>query len=149
MDWMDGGEWGFAEQSKKWNIAPPQYLMLPAQEVRNRIGVAEGKRAELGQTARQNHDNYWNQTAPGKHFEHQLYSEGWNVGFSDALRFFGMRSEGALGAVAAAEGGDKIGCLEIWVKKRLLESGQRGESVWIWEQGFRAGIGGFNQCVGM
>ncbi|PVH87315.1 glycoside hydrolase family 5 protein [Cadophora sp. DSE1049] len=149
MDWMDGGEWGFAEQSKKWNITPPQYLMLPAQEVRNRIGTAEARRGELAQTARQNHDNYWNQAAPGKHFEHQLYSEGWNVGFSDALRFFGMRSEGVLGGNVAAEGGDRIGCLEIWVKKRLLESGQRGDFVWIWEQGFRAGVGGFNQCVGM
>ncbi|KAH7330186.1 glycoside hydrolase superfamily [Rhexocercosporidium sp. MPI-PUGE-AT-0058] len=149
MDWMDGGEWGFVEQVKKGNISPSQYLTLPSQEVRNRIGAAEARRGELAHTARQNHENYWNQAAPGKHFEHHLYSDGWSIGFSDAQKFFGMRSEGALGGNAAREGGDRIGCLEIWVKKRLLESGQRGEFVWIWEQGLRAGVGSFNECVGM
>ncbi|KAL2067416.1 hypothetical protein VTL71DRAFT_1841 [Oculimacula yallundae] len=147
MDWMDGGEWGFAEQTKKHNITPPEYLTLPAQEVRNRVGAAEDRRAELAHTARQSHEDYWNRTAPGKYFEHQLYSDGWNTGFSDAETFFGMRNQGGL--TSATEGGDKIGCLEIWVKKRLWESGQRGEFIWIWEQGFRAGVGGFYQCVGI
>ncbi|CAL3964140.1 unnamed protein product [Diplocarpon coronariae] len=149
MDWMDGGEWGFAEQTKKQNIVPPPYLTLPAQEVRHRIQTAEAQRQQMAHGARQNHDHYWDSTAPGKQFQHQLYSDGWNVGFSDAQRFFGMRSEGALGQRAAGEGGDRIGCLEIWVKKRLLESGHRGEFVWEWEQGFRAGVGAFNQCVGI
>ncbi|PBP18787.1 putative glucan 1,3-beta-glucosidase [Diplocarpon rosae] len=149
MDWMDGGEWGFAEQTKKQNIVPPHYLALPAQEVRNRIQNAETQREQMAKSARQNHDNYWNSTAPGKQFQHQLYSEGWNIGFSDAQEFFGMRIQGALGQRAAEGGGDRIGCLEIWVKKRLWESGQRGELAWEWEQGFRAGVGGFNQCVGI
>ncbi|CZS90374.1 related to Putative glucan 1,3-beta-glucosidase [Rhynchosporium graminicola] len=149
MDWMDGGEWGFAEQSKKHNIVPPEYLALPAQEVRDRISAAEANRGALAQTARQSHEEYWNRTAPGNSFDYQLYSDGWNIGFSDAQTFFGMRSQAGLGASVAAEGGDKIGLLEIWVEKRLFESGQTGDSVWIWEQGFRAGIGGSNQLVGM
>lgn len=149
MDWMDGGEWGFAEQTKKGHVTPPSFLTLPAQDVQSRLHNAQARRQELSQSARQAHEGYWNSTAPGKQFQHQLYSEGWNVGFSDAQRFFGMRSEGSVGERVRGEGGDKIGCLEIWVKKRLLESGQRGEFVWEWEQGFRAGIGGFNHCVGI
>ncbi|KAJ5047263.1 uncharacterized protein L3040_003100 [Drepanopeziza brunnea f. sp. 'multigermtubi'] len=150
MDWMDGGEWGFVEQSKKHNIVPPPSLTLPLQEVRNRLQHAGAQRQQMADSARHGHENYWNQTAPGKPFQHQLFSDGWDIGFSDAHMIFGMRCEGALGPrPAAGEGGDRIGCLEIWVKKRLLESGQRGEFVWEWEQGLRAGVGDFNQCVGM
>jgi hypothetical protein len=148
MDWMDGGEWGFKEQVKKGNIFPPPYLTLPAQEVRNRTQHAQGQRQGMADAAKRGHEEYWSKTAPGKKFEHHLYGEGWDVGFSDAQKFFCMRADGALGE-RAGEGGDKIGCLEIWVKKRLLESGNRGEFVWEWEQGFRAGVGAFYHCVGI
>jgi hypothetical protein len=57
-----------------------------------------------------------------------LYTKGWDVGWTDALSFFTMRAEGKL--QGGAEGGDKLGCLEIWVKKRLLESGERGPYAW-------------------
>lgn len=43
MDWMDGGEWGFVEQTKKGNIVPPAFLTLPAQEVRNRTQAANDR----------------------------------------------------------------------------------------------------------
>jgi len=148
MDWMDGGEWGFAEQIKKGNTTPPSFLTLPIQEVKKRAQTSQSKRDEMANSARQSHENYWNGAAPGKNFEHQLYSDGWSVGFSDAQAFFTMRADGALGE-RAAEGGDKIGCLDIWVKKRMVESGQRGEFIWEWEHGFRAGVGGFYQCVGI
>lgn len=67
---------------------------------------------------------------------------------SDTHSFVTMRANGALGD-RAGDGGDKIGCLEIWVKKRLFESGQRGWFVWKWEHGFRAGVGAFYKCVGI
>ncbi|CZR62026.1 related to Putative glucan 1,3-beta-glucosidase [Phialocephala subalpina] len=145
MQWMDGGEWGFVEQSKKRNILPPQSLTLPAQEVQSRIQYAQGRRQELHHQARGGHEGYWNQTSPGKQFQHELYSEGWDTGFSDAQAFFGMRSQQSSGA----EGGDKLGMLEVWIKKRLLESGRRGEFVWEWEQGFRAGVGAFYSAAGI
>lgn len=148
MDWMDGGEWGFKEQVKKRNITPPHSLTLPVQEVRNRTQYAQSQRQGMADGARRGHEEYWNNTSPGKKFEHHLYSEGWDVGFSDAQKFFSMRADGALGE-RAGEGGDKIGCLEIWVKKRFLESGNRGEFVWEWEQGFRTGVGAFYHCVGI
>lgn len=148
MDWMDGGEWGFVEQTKKGNLPSPPFLALPAQEVRERARAAQGRREEIARGARQSHEDYWNHMSPGKKFEHALYSEGWGMGFADANKFFIMRADGALGQRVANCGGDKIGCLEIWVKKRLLESGQRGQFVWEWEQGFRAGVKAFNHCVG-
>lgn len=149
MDWMDGGEWGFVEQTKKGNITPPEYLALPAQEIRGRIHSANERRERMGNDAQRAHEEYWNRTSPGKKFEHHLYSEGWKVGFHDAEKFFSMRADGVLGEKTHSQGGDKIGCLEIWVKKRLLESGQRGEFVWEWDQGFRAGVGAFQECVGI
>lgn len=147
MDWMDGGGWGFVEQTKKGNISPPPWLTLPVDEVKRRAQDAQSRRAGMAEAARRSHEEYWTRTTPGKNFEHHLYSEGWDVGFSDAQAFFTMRAGGALGQ--AGEGGDKIGCLEIWVKKRLLESGQRGAFVWEWEQGMRAGVDAFCQAVGI
>jgi hypothetical protein len=82
----------------------------------------------------------------GRYSEHDLYSEGWDIGFSDAITFFIMRAGGALRERTAVEGGDKIGCLEIW-EKRLLESGKRRKFVWEWEQGFRSGVRTFYECV--
>ncbi|KAH8808200.1 glycoside hydrolase superfamily [Xylogone sp. PMI_703] len=149
MDWMDGGEWGFAEQVKKGNIIPPPCLALSAHEIQQRAQNAQQQRHDLASAARQMHEEYWSRTTPGKRFEHQLYSEGWEVGFSDALVFFTMRTNGVLGDKMSKEGGDKIGCLNIWVKKRLLESGRTGEFVWEWEQGFRAGVAAFYNTVGI
>lgn len=148
MDWMDGGEWGFAEQTKKGNIPPPAYLTLSAQDVKNRTQTANDKRQELGDGAKQGHEGYWDKTSPGKKFEHWRYGEGWQLGFGDAVGFFGSRVDGGLGE-KAGEGGDRIGCLDIWVKKRLGESGQRGTFGWEWEQGFRAGVKAFESVVGI
>lgn len=148
MDWMDGGEWGFVEQVKKENIIPPPSLLLSREEVQERASRAQQQRGELAKDARVSHEDYWNRTCPGQHFEHERYSRGWEVGFSDALSFFVMRADGGLGD-KAGEGSDRIGCLELWAKKRLLESGEGGAFVWEWEQGFRAGAKAFNRTVGI
>jgi len=148
MEWMDGGEWGFVEQTKKSNISPPKHLELTSETVKARAQTSMLRRQQLGSIARSSHESYWNQTSPGVRFQHELYSEGWELGFSDAYSFFTMRSENGLGG-KAREGGDRIGCLEIWIKKRLLESGRRGKFVWEWEQGLRKGVADFNECVGM
>ncbi|KAG0649690.1 hypothetical protein D0Z07_3962 [Hyphodiscus hymeniophilus] len=148
MDWMDGGGWGFKQQVKAGNVSPPPALTLSAQDVRSRTQHAQSQRQSMADNGRRSHEDYWTKTSPGKKFEHHLFSEGWDVGFSDAQRFFSMRADGALGP-RAGDGGDKIGCVEIWTKKRLLESGNRGEFLWEWEQGFRSGGGAFYHCVGV
>ena len=147
MGWMDGGGWGFVEQTKKGHVSPPPWLLLSFDDVRNRSQAAQGKKPQLAEAARHSHDAFWTKKSPGKKFEHHLYGEGWDVGFSDALKFFTLRADGLL--EGAAEGGDKIGCLEIWVKKRLIESGERGGFAWEWEQGIRAGAAAFYKEVGI
>lgn len=149
MDWMDGGEWGFVEQTRKGNIHIPGHLTLPVHDISGRASHAQNSRAELGAAAKGGHEGYWNQTSPGQYFEHWQYAEGWEIGFSDAMAFFTMRSQGGLGENVRGEGADKIGCLEIWAKKRFLESGRRGPLKWEWEQGFRAGVAAFEGAVGI
>ena len=75
--------------------------------------------------------------------EHWRYESGWKVGYADALAFFEGR--GRQGVV----GGNRIGNLEIWVLKRIRESGFRGDFVWEFEQGLRRGIHDFYSVVGL
>jgi hypothetical protein len=146
-----GGEWSFEDQVRKGNLVAPPSLLLPSREALNRVKNAQDRKAQLASTDRANHENFWNSTSPGKKFQHELYSLGWDIGYSDALNFFKMRAEGTLGANARDQvgGGDKIGCLDVWLKKRLLESTARGEFMWEWEQGFRKGVSSFYGVVGV
>ncbi|KAI9720822.1 MAG: hypothetical protein M1812_002661 [Candelaria pacifica] len=138
MEWMDGGEWGFAQQTKSGNIPPPSNLYLPADQIQSKLNDAQNQRAKCKNTASSNHNGYWNQASPGQQFQHYRFSDGWDVGFSDALAFFQARLNGLSGP-----GGDKIGMLDLWVKKRLVDSGQGGSYVWEYEQGLRQGIQDF------
>lgn len=54
-----------------------------------------------------------------------------------------MRANGGL------QGGDKIGMLDIWTKKRIIESGQAGKYLWEFEQGFRQGVRDFYELAGV
>lgn len=144
MDWMDGGEWGFVEQAKKGNITPPAYMLLSNQEVQDRASAAQGRKGQLASEARRGHEEYWNGAAPGKKMDHARFSDGWSLGFEDAAAFFTMRCKEGV-----RSGGDKIGCLELWVRKRVGEGRQQGEFEWEFEQGVRAGIVGFYTAAGI
>ncbi|KAI9727447.1 MAG: Glucan 1,3-beta-glucosidase 3 [Cirrosporium novae-zelandiae] len=146
MDWMDGDDWGFKQQSQLGNLPPPSSLLLPFDEVRSRVTYAENNRHQLMTVAVQQHEGYWNSTSPDTRFEHWRYAAGWNVGFADAMAFYQMRADGGFGA--AAKGADRIGSLDIWTLKRLRDSGQGGGFLWEWEQGFRRGVGDFLNIVG-
>src|SRR5256885_12755744 len=107
---MDGGEWGFFQQVNSSNISPPPTLLLSNSDIASRIISAQSQHDSLKSAAITAHVNYWSQTSPGQHFEHWRYGVGYDVGFSDAVTFFGMRMNGGLGS--AGNGADKIGCLE-------------------------------------
>ena len=145
MDWMDGGEWGFFEMSKKGAVVPSQELTLAFEDVGEMAERAVKQWGELKERAASAHVEYWSQREGS--FEHWRFEKGWDVGFGDALAFFGMRARG--GIVGARSGADRIGGLEIWIRKRLLESGMGGPFVWEWEQGFRQGVGAFEDVVGL
>lgn len=148
MEWMDGGEWGFVEQVKKQNIVAPEFLMFSGDEVRRMTQEADGRKEGLKIESQQGHENYWSSRAPDVKLGFALFGEGWGQGWEDARSFWVMKSAGTLGI--AASGGDKIGCLEIWVKKRLSEAGSRirGVSMWQWEHGFRAGVKAWERLAG-
>jgi aryl-phospho-beta-D-glucosidase BglC (GH1 family) len=150
MEWMDGGEWGFFEQVKKRTIIAPPWLLLNPSDVQHRAYEATRSKESTFSRALGSHVEYWSLTTPGKKFEHHWYGEGWDVGWEDAKCFWLARAEGHMGEVASSCGGaEKIGCLEIWVRKRLQESGKEGGSVWEWEHGFRAGVKAFEGMVGV
>lgn len=144
MDWMDGGEWGFKQQTKIRAITPPNSLCLSPSDVQSRLSHAQSQQEGQLQSTMGAHCNYWDSTYPGQ-YEHWRFEQGWRVGFNDALAFFGMRANGGL----QGHGGDKIGMLDIWVKKRIVESGQAGKNLWEFEQGLRQGVRDFYQLAGI
>lgn len=149
MDWMDGGDWGFKAQTNRGALSSPRSLTLSAQDVRNAAHGAYGRMQELHDAAFQSHVQYWDRTSPGQHFEHERYSEGWKLGWSDAKAFFTARADGI---VPGGDGGDKLGCLDMWVRKRMVETGQAKSQTsygWEWEQGFRKGVGDLYSAVGI
>ncbi|KAK4541399.1 hypothetical protein LTR36_008000 [Oleoguttula mirabilis] len=140
MDWMPGGEWGFKNMTEKQAIVPPPSLTLS--DVPSRVQHAQGQQGQLKQNAVGAHSHYWDTNHPGQ-YEHWRFEQGWDLGFGDAAAFFGMRSQGGV------QGGDKIGMLDLWVLKRLRDSGQGGKLVWEFEQGLRQGVKNFYESAGI
>lgn len=136
---MPGGEWGFVQQSP--NVPAPSPSFLSQQDVQSRAQQADSQREGMFRAAIDGHVKYWNQTSPNQQFEHWRYETGWNAGFSDARAFFAGRQ--------GRDGGDKIGALELWVRKRVVESGMGGGYVWEFEQGIRKGVQDFYQSAGV
>jgi len=142
MDWMPGGEWGFRQMTEQEAIIPPPSLTLPAQDVQQRVQNAQSQQQQRKEGTVGGHCNYWDSNHPGQ-YEHWRFEQGWDVGYNDAMAFFGMRSQNGL------EGADKIGMLDLWCLKRLRDSGQGGKFVWEFEQGMRQGVRDFYDTVGM
>ncbi len=145
MQWMDGGEWGLIEMVKKGAVVPPGNLTLSFEDVMKRVGRAKQLVGPKRREAVDGHVGYWNSTAPGGHFEHWRFEQGWDLGFADALSFYEMRVSGNV--QGAQTGADTIGSLELWILKRLRESGQTGGFAWEWEQGVRQGVSAFMDIV--
>jgi hypothetical protein len=145
QDWLPGGEWGFVACTSSGAITAPFNLSLSPSDISDRLNNASSQRDSLMRATVSAHVSYWDRTSPGTNFEHWRFENGWKVGFSDAYAFFGTRT----GKGLSSQGGDKIGCLEIWVLKRVRECGMRGGFVWEFEQGLRAGIRDFYQVVGI
>jgi aryl-phospho-beta-D-glucosidase BglC (GH1 family) len=139
MDWMSGGEWGFKAQSDAGHIVPPKHAILSQQERIALLQKAISGRDARMQDSMQQHVGYWNRVDPSGKYDHQKYAYGWRVGYQDAFTFLEGR----------ATQGDKIGMLEVWVLKRLRESGCRGQFTWLFEQGIRKGVQDFYAAVGL
>ena len=145
MDWMPGGDWGFKAQTQSGAVTPPAYMRLSAADVRSRAQKASSEKAARLKSSYDTHVAYWNSAEPNKKFEHRKFHSGWQVGFEDALAFFRMRSSGKLGG---GGGSDKIGLLDLWVKKRIRDGDLRGDFVWEFETGLRKGVEDFGKLSG-
>jgi aryl-phospho-beta-D-glucosidase BglC (GH1 family) len=137
MDWMPGGEWGLVAQSDAGNILPPKHAALSQQDRITRLQKAIKERDARLHGAREAHVTYWRRADPKGNYEHEKYEHGWKVGYQDAFAFLEGR----------ATQGDRIGMLELWVLKRLKESGYRGGLTWQFEHGLRRGIQDFYSAV--
>ena len=144
MNWMDGGEWGFFEMTKKGAIASPPGHLLHLSDTMIRLEKADRELETLRARAVAGHQNYWVQACPGQYFEHWRFEAGWDLGYMDSGVFFRMRTNGQ---IAAKMGGDSIGLLGSWMRMRLRESGMTGEFVWEWEHGFRQGVMAFSAVI--
>lgn len=144
MEWMPGGEWGFMAQttpsvkgknppgSPSVAIYAPPNLLLGKEDVYGRLQHAINGQDAARQSSVDAHVMYWDRTSPGKRFEHWRYEAGWKLGFGDASVFFGARGKGELGGILS--GGDKIGMLDLWIRKRIGDSQMGGEFLWEFER---------------
>jgi aryl-phospho-beta-D-glucosidase BglC (GH1 family) len=139
MDWMPGGEWGFTAQSDAGNIVPPSHAVLSQQDRVNLLQKAIHEREGHKRNALEQHIAYWSRADPGGKYEHEKYEHGWIVGYQDAFAFLEGRGTQ----------GDRIGMLELWILKRLKESGYRGGFTWLFEQGLRKGVQDLYAAIGL
>ncbi|EWC44259.1 hypothetical protein DRE_01085 [Drechslerella stenobrocha 248] len=158
MAWMPGGEWGFKEQTANGGLPAGVLASAAKDAVEGALARAESSREDLKRAAVGQHVNYWNHTSPGQHFEHFRYEEGWELGFNDAMVFFAYRLNHIPNGVTR-NGADRIGMLDVWVKRRELEyeaslemraNGFAFSKAYFWEfgQGVRQGIRDFELVVG-
>ena len=143
---IHGGSWCFSSQTKKGNIAAPAYMLQDFASVTANVNKAlAGMNATLKASASA-HSGYWDQAHPTGQFEHWRFEAGWKQGFNDSMAFYQMRKSGKLGNTSP--GADRIGLLDLWVRKRIIESGMQGNFLWEYEQGFRKGVADFGSLTG-
>lgn len=166
MEWMPGWEWGFKAGTDNGQIESPRIFKLTAQDISHRLAQADANKAQLSAAAVDGHTGYWNATRPGERFEHWRYADGWDLGWRDANEFFTARLNRYLPSSAgpgnpgqhgppmdpnSAVGGDFIGALDLWILKRMRESGVADNRAcafgWEFEHGFRKGVKDFEQIV--
>ena len=145
MDWMPGGEWGFRAQTDSGIINAPSYMKLSSREVQEGVQKAQISSESAKKASLEAHVWYWSTKEKKKNLEQWRYSKGWQMGFDDAMAFFGMRASGNLGNCGG--GGDRIGMMDLWIKKRIIEMGMRGD-LWEFEHGFRKGVEDFGKITG-
>jgi hypothetical protein len=143
---MPGDDWGFVACTNNGSIEAPPWLSMNSDRIHDALQKAQAQKSNLLSDRTQKHANYWASNSPGSSFEHWRFQYGYDLGWSDAVHFYEMRSiDGGPGS----QGGDKIGLLEVWILKRIVDAGQTGEFVWEFEQGFRQGVADFYATVGI
>ncbi|KAF2712920.1 glycoside hydrolase family 5 protein [Pleomassaria siparia CBS 279.74] len=140
-DGLSGGEWDFVAQTKNKAITThPTYNISSIGALLDKANHRKDARMYY---AVNQHVMYWEHLSPDKPGEYWRFENGWKVGYQDAFIFFEGRG------MQAVQQGNKIGNLEVWLLKRIRESGFYGPYVWEFEQGMRRGIKDFESVVGI
>jgi aryl-phospho-beta-D-glucosidase BglC (GH1 family) len=148
MGWMDGGDWGFKQQVKTGAVIPPRSFTLSFDEIKSECRNANTCKEQLQTTALTQHTNYWDKRSSSTKYEHWRYERGWDLGFGDAMAFLCSKLDGNLPNTRRVAGGDRIGALELWIGKRMVETGQLDSPFgWEWEHGYRKGVEDFEKLV--
>ncbi|RAH73506.1 uncharacterized protein BO66DRAFT_224444 [Aspergillus aculeatinus CBS 121060] len=137
--------------------AAPGHLLLSRDEVQTKAQQARIERPQLlrealarlegeeeevkGEKGERAKEKYCHRAVGRQSFVH-----GWDLGYSDALRFFDAAVEGL---VPQREGADRIGEVELWARRRASDVARLEENHQAWELGLRRGIADFNQFVGI
>lgn len=137
---VSGDAWSFERQIASGAISTPAWLSIPRTQVQDLLQQAETQRAECRADVISHIASYL------KPFEYQLYLLGWDIGFADALAFFGAVSQGII--PGNGDGGDKLGARELWVRKRMTEPSLLGKELGVpWEDGLRRGLDDFYRKI--
>ncbi|KAI9045721.1 glycoside hydrolase [Aspergillus affinis] len=137
-----GVERDFEQQVKIGSIPAPAWLTVPRDQIHAKVEQAKPQRPHL-------QNKFLSQTS-GSMSPHgrRRFSLGWDLGFNDALCFFAAISRDAI--PGHRDGGDRIGALDLWVRKRVIEATCLGEDLDVeWENGFRTGVDDFYNAVGI
>lgn len=118
----------------------PSQMTLPEIEVRAKTNQAKAERSQFQEKALSQVSESWGSN------KRQSFVHGWNLGYDDALRFFGA---GVQGILAPRKGADKIYDTELWVqqRKRDIDPEQLEENSEAWEDGLRRGINDFYDFI--
>ncbi|PYI11194.1 hypothetical protein BO78DRAFT_393665 [Aspergillus sclerotiicarbonarius CBS 121057] len=120
----------------------PSCLMIPQAEVREKAKQAKAEQSQFQKKALSQTTSSWSS------HKRQSFIHGWDLGYNDALQFFGAAVQGVL---PLRDGADKISALEPWIRqrKRDIDPEQLDEDPTAWEDGLRKGIDDFYNFVGI
>ncbi|PLB46792.1 glycoside hydrolase [Aspergillus steynii IBT 23096] len=137
-----GMERDFEQQVNIGSIPAPAWLIIPRDQIPTKVDQAKSQRPQL-------QNKFLSQTSRSMSpHGRRRFSLGWDLGFNDALCFFTAIARDVI--PGRRDGGDKIGALDLWIRKRVIEATCFGEDLDVeWESGFRTGVDDFYNAVGI
>ncbi|RAL00955.1 uncharacterized protein BO80DRAFT_493826 [Aspergillus ibericus CBS 121593] len=123
-------------------VQVPSCLTMPQAEVREKTQQAKANQSQFLEKALSQISSSWSS------HKRQSFAHGWDLGYNDALQFFGAAVQGVL---PPRDGADKISALELWIRqrKRDIDPEQLDEDPTAWEEGLRKGIDDLSDFVGI
>lgn len=143
-DWAEGGDWDFRSLVRQgWTSG--NYFAFPSlrcptkkTQVGEQILSILESEAAIGLNS---HQTYWRRTNPAGVYDWDVYTAGFRLGYTTALKFFYFADarvawQGQLSAYKAKE-----------FSAQLRAEGRASESTWQYKDGFSEGVDRFNAAI--